>query len=264
MQIISFILNPEYENEFIKTTHTGSLNSYIKFFGNEILFIGQTDQPTFVHLTDIDPQSFAVKLPVGSLHANFGISPKEISNKVFSFHDLPQSPAKEQILNVVQKEKNLIFKIRTIEKIIGNETPVDSFLKIILREGDDSFSSVEELSDALGYSNRQTQRLILDLTGFSPKKFLNILRFEKCKRMIQQFSRKFDLSSISAESGFFDQSHMIRDFLKFSGVSPKYYKSRMSDLSNTKASPFVRINPTNPNGALHVQIQKNRFQEFLV
>lgn len=76
-------------------------------------------------------------------------------------------------------------------------------------------------------SQRQFERSFKQLTGFSPKMFSRIVRFEECvsKAVLSDGS----LTDITFTSGYYDQSHMIRDFREFSGKSPGNYFSE--DLS---------------------------------
>ncbi|PST84142.1 hypothetical protein C7T94_05280 [Pedobacter yulinensis] len=69
-------------------------------------------------------------------------------------------------------------------------------------------------------SQRQFERRFKTLTGFSPKMFSRIVRFEAC---IAKAAAASSLTSLSVASGYYDQSHMIRDFIEFSGGSPKAY-----------------------------------------
>jgi AraC-like DNA-binding protein len=85
--------------------------------------------------------------------------------------------------------------------------------------------SVQALADANFLSLRQFERRFKELSGFSPKSFFRIIRFNSV------LSRDFQhqsLTEIGMECGYYDQSHFIHDFQKFSGISPKeYFKKNM-------------------------------------
>jgi AraC-like DNA-binding protein len=83
-------------------------------------------------------------------------------------------------------------------------------------------SSVKTLADASFLSLRQFERRFKELAGFSPKSFLRIMRFNSLLK--KDFQHK-SLTEIGIECGYYDQSHFIHDFQKFSGINPKkYYK----------------------------------------
>lgn len=70
-------------------------------------------------------------------------------------------------------------------------------------------------------SQRQFERKFKELTGFSPKMFSRIVRFEECIR--KAVIEKQSMTTVAVELGYYDQSHMIRDFREFSGQNPKSY-----------------------------------------
>jgi transcriptional regulator GlxA family with amidase domain len=82
---------------------------------------------------------------------------------------------------------------------------------------------VADLGEATGYSCRQLQRIMLRYAGFPPKTFLELLRFEDCKAMPEGPADGRGLLTIALDSGYYDQSHMIREFSRFSGLPTGRY-----------------------------------------
>lgn len=86
-------------------------------------------------------------------------------------------------------------------------------------------SSVQAFADTNFLSLRQFERRFKELSGFSPKSFLRIMRFNSV--LNKDFQHK-SLTEIGIECGYYDQSHFIHDFQRFSGISPKeYFKKEM-------------------------------------
>jgi AraC-like DNA-binding protein len=81
-------------------------------------------------------------------------------------------------------------------------------------------SAVKTLADQHFLSLRQFERRFKELSGFSPKSFLQIMRFNAVLKKDVQHS---SLTEIGIECGYYDQSHFIHDFQKFAGISPKEY-----------------------------------------
>jgi AraC-like DNA-binding protein len=84
--------------------------------------------------------------------------------------------------------------------------------------------NINFLASEACYSRKQFERTFLDLIGISPKQFLKVVRFqhainEKSKDLIT------NLTTLAYQCGYYDQSHMINDFYKLSGMSPKQYFS---------------------------------------
>jgi AraC-like DNA-binding protein len=75
-----------------------------------------------------------------------------------------------------------------------------------------------------GLSVRQFRRRCMEASGLTPKRLCRILRFRRACALARPPA---DWAAIAAAAGYFDQSHLIRDFREFTGASP------MSVFSNT-------------------------------
>lgn len=106
--------------------------------------------------------------------------------------------------------------------------------------------SLKELNDKLCLSERSVERKFKQYVGISPKLFARICRFQASLSQIRnnQFSK---LSDIAYDNEYADQSHLIRSFKEFAGVSPnKYQKQSMGLIENitdlsTKDPSFLYV-----------------------
>lgn len=92
-------------------------------------------------------------------------------------------------------------------------------------------ASVETLAKIACLGKRQFERLIRECVGMNPKEYGRIVRFQRALRMMQLGSR--DYTGIAYATGYADQSHFIREFRQFSGITPKQlaeYQTPYSDL----------------------------------
>jgi AraC-like DNA-binding protein len=76
-----------------------------------------------------------------------------------------------------------------------------------------------------GMSVRQFRRRCLEESGLTPKRLCRVLRFRHSFELAA--SRRLNWAAIAAETGYFDQAHLIRDFREFTGQTP------MAVFSNT-------------------------------
>lgn len=65
--------------------------------------------------------------------------------------------------------------------------------------------------------------------GLRPRLFHRIRRFQRVLTRVHQSSDR-DWSDFALDHGYFDQSHLIRDFRSFSGLSPGDYFRRLDNL----------------------------------
>lgn len=85
-------------------------------------------------------------------------------------------------------------------------------------------ANVQQLAEKFNLSTRQFERKFKEYSGFSPKLFSRIIRFQAALKEYE--NRKYkSLTEITHECGYYDQSHFIHDFKAFSGYHPKHYFS---------------------------------------
>lgn len=83
--------------------------------------------------------------------------------------------------------------------------------------------NVNELAGQCFLSTRQFERKFRELSGFNPKLYSRIIRFQA---VFNEFNNeKPNLSEIAYKCGYYDQSHFIQDFKEFSGYNPKQFLS---------------------------------------
>lgn len=78
-----------------------------------------------------------------------------------------------------------------------------------------------ELARAAGVSARHLQRLFREQVGTSPKIYSRIQRFQSALRRLDGASGNIAITA--ADSGYFDQPHLIHDFREFTGTTPSAY-----------------------------------------
>jgi AraC-like DNA-binding protein len=82
--------------------------------------------------------------------------------------------------------------------------------------------SVKRLTCQLGTSERRLERMFKDRVGLLPKMFSRIVRFQTVLRAIESGSSPKILDA-ALDHGYYDQSHLIRDFREFAGAPPVSY-----------------------------------------
>jgi len=129
-------------------------------------------------------------------------------------HSVVESEVSEMIQDFFQKygtlhtpkESNIITHIKSI--IVGNS--------------DTSFS-VEQLAKEIGYDKSYLIRLFKKEVGMTPQQYILNTKVNRAKDLMT-YTKGDSLSTISVDAGFFDQSHLNRNFKGLFGTSPKLYK----------------------------------------
>jgi AraC-like DNA-binding protein len=85
-------------------------------------------------------------------------------------------------------------------------------------------SDVNLLAQTACLSYKQFNRIFSEHVGARPKDFLRIVRFQRALYHMQM-QPSTSLTALALECGFYDQSHLIREFKLFSGYTPGEYFS---------------------------------------
>lgn len=80
--------------------------------------------------------------------------------------------------------------------------------------------SMKELSNYLNISIDAFEKRFRKIVGATPKQFSDIVRM---KSLIAHAPQDHKLLDLALDAGFFDQSHFIKDFKKFTGQTPKVF-----------------------------------------
>lgn len=93
---------------------------------------------------------------------------------------------------------------------------------ILTLDGLSSDSGIAGRASRACLSRRQYERLFKKNIGLSPKKMMQIVRFQRAI-YAKECRPSLNLTDIAYSAGYYDQSHMIREFKKLSGMIPKEF-----------------------------------------
>jgi AraC-like DNA-binding protein len=88
--------------------------------------------------------------------------------------------------------------------------------------------SVRAVAQRVGLSQRRFIQVFAAEVGLTPKLYGRVRRFQRARRLVGKAAAP-DWAGIAAACGYFDQSHLIRDFRAFSGLSPTAYLRQASE-----------------------------------
>ena len=81
---------------------------------------------------------------------------------------------------------------------------------------------VRDVSRELGYAQRRFIQMFNSNVGLTPKMFCRIRRFQQARLLAEKLETP-DWAELAVACGYFDQSHLIKDFQEFSGSTPRTY-----------------------------------------
>jgi AraC-like DNA-binding protein len=124
-------------------------------------------------------------------------------------------------------EDFLLQRLSPAERRYNKVALVSDIMREIKRE--DFFDRIEDIATRYGITSRYLQKLFLQYTGLTPKLYSKINRFQHSLRLVTRKDSSF--TSIAYDCGYFDQSHFIREFKSFTGLTPSGYASENSPLT---------------------------------
>ena len=141
----------------------------------------------------------------------------------------------EQFQSEIIQSGSMEQRIKTAETFIRKfiksdpaEHIVDKALDILRsREG---LIPIQELCDQVSIGDRQLQRLFQRYVGVAPKFYARVIRFNKIFKMIRTTGTT--RADIVYASGYYDQSHFIRNFKSFTGEDPTAFAFEKPTMTN--------------------------------
>ncbi len=87
--------------------------------------------------------------------------------------------------------------------------------------------SLADVASDVCLCQRHFERKFKSVIGVSPKMFAKIFRFKNALQSMQKYPHK-DLLTIAVECGYYDHTHLAKDFKLLTGDTPKDFRQRKS------------------------------------
>lgn len=106
---------------------------------------------------------------------------------------------------------------------------VDFALRHFLAEP--QMTTIAGVTGQIGLTPKRFIQAFRDATGFTPKVFCRIQRFQRALNRMEN-GASMDWAGVALDSGYYDQAHFIHDFRAFSGINPTTYMAHRTPHRN--------------------------------
>lgn len=193
--------------------------------------------------TDSKATYFGVRFYPGEGYAFDHIQSKDIINHQIPLTDILDA---QDLFDRVVTAKNFNQRIdlfmthyqNSIHKnqTFNEKTSIKHYMlnRIIASQGN---IRVYDLAKEMGYSDRYVNKKFIEYYGMSPKNFCKIVRFQSILRSLNYHSlnsETHNLLDLSLKAGYYDQSHMIKDFNQLSKHTPTKYMDLLKESNYMK------------------------------
>ncbi|MBL8683848.1 MAG: AraC family transcriptional regulator [Myxococcales bacterium] len=190
--------------------------------------VGGTHTRSFL----VDPRQrasvFGVHFKPGKSMPFLGISPAEIVDAYVSLGDLwgcDGRNLRERLLEARspteqfrQIEDSLLRRLRRARPV----HPAAAAAVDVFRAAGNNVR-VATVAAAVGLSRRGLVDVFTREVGLAPKLYARLQRFHRTKARIAALGGDPSWAALAVDCGYCDQSHMIREFVDFAGISPARY-----------------------------------------
>jgi len=212
-----------YGNSLCATVNTRLLNAK----EHHIFLVGIQSNPTTIASTATDTGTIGVELTPKGLYHLFKLSMHEITNRIVSFEELfgpPGAGLQNRVGDAEDpQEKITLLQTALMHLLQKNEKEyalLDHTLDMLAQTH--GMMRVQELAAHIGYTKRYLDMLFKEHVGVSPKSLASILRFQELYQVWMQHKSP-TLFRNYWPAYYYDQSHFIKEFKRFTGFTPQQY-----------------------------------------
>ena len=179
---------------------------------------------------------FGIELSPAGLHSLLdGIPGEEIVNKIMNLDDFFPSSEVLQLQERIGEEKSFEKQIAIVEAFLriymriekrNLQVPMYVTQELMRHQG---MISINSISNRLGASEQHVRRKFKEVAGVSPKFHGRIMRFNALLQGVSE--NQANWLTLVERFGYFDQSHLIKDFNTFTGKSPLFFDPNAYELN---------------------------------
>ncbi|MEN2486225.1 helix-turn-helix domain-containing protein [Flavobacterium sp. B11] len=224
-KLISGINKQQIKNYLPVSFLYGQLNGFKDLYSeNEITLIIVVFQPNGMHQL--------LGIPASEFHDSIIPVEDVFDQKIIELQEQLSEENNQTRIELL----NQFFKSAITSKPSSNQLIVNHSLNFIIDKK--GLFSIKQLVEYTGYTERHLERKFKECIGLNPKKFGNVVRLHYFLKLLKNKPDDINLTGICYDAGFSDQSHLIKEFKKHTGITPTEYVYNTGKLANNLIKRF--------------------------
>lgn len=191
-----------------------------RFLPSACIF-GQSTVPSNFHFNSFD-LIMVLFQPLGA-NAFFDISMNELKNKNIDIRDLSDPgilELEDRLMNCFNDQQCVDYIEQfLLERLICFDNEKLKRLYPVLRLICSNTTDIGRLANEACLGYKQFKRLFSENMGINPKEYIQIYRFSKSLNILQTIPDT-TLTDLAYACGYYDKSHLIKDYKSLSGYTP--------------------------------------------
>ena len=198
----------------------------------QALLAGLQDRPAIVRGTDRALGLHLFFTPFGA-RSVLGVTSADLASRVVDLSDIWGAKS-QHLVDALVSARTWVQRFEILDRaflarlrILGAD-PVTSRTEISWAWGELARAHgcvpVQSLAREIGWSRRHFGERFRDVMGVAPKSAARVFRFERACRLIKD--HRVPLAQVAAACGYFDQSHLTREWHSLAGSSPQAWIAR--------------------------------------
>jgi AraC-like DNA-binding protein len=176
-------------------------------------------------------RAVTARLHLGASKAVLGVPASALSGCVLALDELWGGAAVQQLLDRLNGVRDAFEAVAILGGAIAERLELaearDARVPLALSAAERLMSAkVSSVAVDLGVSERHLRRVFREAVGMSPKEFARLARFRRALRAAREDER-LSWATIAAETGYYDQAHLIEEFRTIAGVTPRALLSEL-------------------------------------
>ncbi|HEU4556122.1 MAG TPA: helix-turn-helix domain-containing protein [Chitinophaga sp.] len=196
---------------------------------SRLTLIGIGDIPAIIDVEEDAPSgTIGIEFSPAGAYRLFQLRQSELKNRIFLLEDVWDRTARE-VQEMIANQEPVEKKLRIIQQYLvkrlrrsAADPVIDYCIRLV--KNTNGLITMRALEEKTGYSSRWLYDKFMDKVGVSPKSYASIIRFQQ---FYEPWARNAGYRfKDNLYDYFYDQAHFIKEFKRFTGLSPlKYVKS---------------------------------------